>query len=149
MENILFALAYLERWLGEIMENPKCIEQAVDFIVKNLSDEDVNFINNQSVSKIEVVIDGKFREIVDSSSIHMSYGRFLRNKWNLWGDCELKRDAIENYGIAHADDISGLILDWVFAKVKNQVFDPQVVCERFHKHWANFGMTSLQAGGIK
>lgn len=52
---------------------------------------------------------------------------FLRNSWSLWAtDSPIKRDAMEKYKISHADDISGLILEWVYAKVCGVKFDPLV-----------------------
>ena len=83
------------------------------------------------------------------SRVHHTIGRHIRNNWSLWSpDSPLKRDAIAVYRIAHADDISGLILAWACALIRGDTFDPQAECERFHKHWAQFGMTSLEAGGM-
>ena len=113
---------------------PSTIEAAVDHIVESLSDEDREFITNDN----------------SPAAIHHTIGRYIRNSWSLWEpDTPLKLDAVLKYGIAHADDISGLILDWVFAKVIRDNFDPRSACERFHEHWRNMGTDSLTAGGWK
>ena len=110
---------------------PSTIEDAVNHLFGNLTEE----------HKEQIL------EIDNSAQIHHTIGRFLRNSWSLWEkDTPLKNDAIQTYEIAHADDISGLILGWLFAKVRNKDFDPILYCESFHKHWAQFGITSIEAG---
>ena len=112
---------------------PSTIEKAVEEICEALSEEDRKFIlNDQS----------------KGASIHFSIGKYLRNEWSLWSpDSPLKRDAVEKYSIAHADDISGLILSWVYAKVKEEEFNPIKEVNIYHKHWESFGLNSLEAGG--
>ncbi len=109
---------------------PSTIEEAVNHIVKNIEPEEVGYIKSQS-----------------SASVHFFGGMAMRNDWSLWEpDTPLKRDAIATYKIAHADDISGLIMDWVWAKVRGEEFDPVKACDIYHKHWAAYGMTSIEAG---
>lgn len=114
---------------------PSTIEEAINHIVESLDEKECEFIRSSG----------------DSVVIHHTVGRYIRNNWSLWSpDTPLKRDAVETYQIAHADDISGLIFDWVYAKVQGIPFDPQECCERFHEHWAQAqfgGQTSLEAGG--
>jgi hypothetical protein len=110
---------------------PTTVEGAVDALIASMS--------------------GPEREAVEQShgsAFHFGAGMFVRNAWSLWNpDSPLKRDAVEKYSIAHADDISGLIWAWVAAKLRGQPFDPIRECARFHEHWKRYGMTSLQAGG--
>ena len=111
---------------------PSTIEAAVMHIVESLSAADREFIEN-SLGGFEV---------------HHSIGRYIRNNWSLWdSDSPLKRDAVKTYRIAHADDISGLIIDWVYARARGLEFDPCEACKRFHEHWAYYGTDSLSAGG--
>ena len=57
-------------------------------------------------------------------------GLSLRNDWSLWdADSPLKRDAAAKYGIAHADDVSGLIRAWANAVVRGVDFDPTAHCQ--------------------
>lgn len=116
---------------------PSTVKSAVDTIVDALSKEDRKAIETAKKTGY------------GSAAIHHGYGSWLRNFWGLWKpDSPLKRDAVNTYGIAHADDISGLILAWVMSIVCDYPFDPVQECERFHEHWKRYGnMTSLQAGG--
>lgn len=110
---------------------PSTIESAVEQLVSSLTDDDKN-----EIAKME------------ATEVHFSVGRHIRNEWNLWAkDSPMKRDAVEQYKIAHADDISGLLCSWVFAKVNGNDFDPFNHCLEYHRHWANQGMTALTAGG--
>lgn len=113
---------------------PSTIKAAVDMMVAGLTDEDREFIK-----QAESVV-----------SCHHTVGRYIRNNWSLWDNSTpLKHDAATKYKIAHADDVSGLILDWVASIVRQEPFDPMEAVERYHKHWAMFGVTSLQAGNYQ
>lgn len=111
---------------------PATIEEAVDHIVQTLDPVERRFILNQS-----------------SQSAHFTGGMAMRNGWSLWEkETPIKRDAVENYGIAMADDLSGLILAWVWAKVHGDpLFDPKEHCKRYHLHWIKYNTTALAAGG--
>ncbi len=112
---------------------PSTILQAVDELYASLSEEDKQQIKT-----------------TDDVRYHHGSGRFVRNSWSLWDNkTKLVQDAIKTYKIAHADDISGLIFEWVFAKVRCVDFDPFEHVEIYHKHWRNYGKTSLQAGGVE
>lgn len=79
---------------------------------------------------------------------HFDAGLSIRNSWSIWEpDSPLKRDAVAKYGIAHADDVSGLIRAWAVAIVRGEPFDPVVLCDQYRDHWAKFGMDPLAAGG--
>lgn len=111
---------------------PSTIKDAVNHIVESLSIEDRQFIEAYN----------------NNASVHHTIGRYIRNNWSLWGkDSPLKRDAVNTYGIAHADDISSLVLDWVYHIVNKEEFNPHQAVKKFHEHWGSFGMTSLEAGG--
>lgn len=113
---------------------PSTIAAAVDAIVVSIDETEREFIRSESRSHL---------------AVHHTVGRYIRNAWSLWDpDSPIKRDAIATYRIAHADDISGLILSWVAAKVRDEEFNPFAECERFHQHWASCDMTSLEAGGV-
>lgn len=108
---------------------PSTIDQAVNEIVNNVDDEDRN-------------------NIQEGVSYHFTVGRTLRNSWSLWdNDSPIKRNAVDEYGIAHADDISGLILAWAPAKIRGDVFDPHVYVKKYYDHWKSYGTTPLKAGG--
>ncbi len=111
-------------------EVPPTIKEAVNTIVSSLSPQDKAYLRGAE------------------PSLHFSLGMTLRNNWSLWEpDTPMKRDAAMNYGIIHPDDISSLILSWVTAEVKGELFDPKQYCNIFHIHWRKYGTTSLGAGG--
>ncbi len=83
-----------------------------------------------------------------SDNDHFGIGLSVRNQWSLWElDSPLKRDAATRYGIAHTDDISGLILAWAKAMAADGSFSPIEHCKRYHEYWGQLGTTSLEAGG--
>ncbi len=113
---------------------PESVEAAVNTVIDRMSDEDK--------AKIQAMDDDR------SYEYHHTVGRYLRNDWSLWEpDTPIKRDAVASYGIAHADDISGLILSWVWAKIRSIDFDPKKYCESYHEHWRACGTDALTAGG--
>lgn len=122
--------------LETIQLEPQTVEEAVGKLVSGLTPEDINHIKDPTSSPVD---------------IHHFGGMQMRNQWKLWyPDTPLKRDAVMKYGIAHADDISGLIFEWVWHKVRDVVFDPVAYCHTtFDTHWRAAGTTSLEAGGWK
>jgi hypothetical protein len=101
----------------------------------------------------EIIANGADAEtkamFVESPSIlHLGLGMQVRNAWSFWEpDTPLKRDAIETYKIAHADDISGLVFEWARNMILgNKDFNPVAYCDNFHAHWAKIGKTSIEAG---
>lgn len=110
---------------------PGTIKEAVYAVVAGLSDEDRRLIREEGLSTHEA---------------HHGLGQRLRNAWSLWEkDTPLKRDAAARYSIAHADDISGLIVAWAWAKVRRATFDPDEHVKRYHRHWGG-KQAALDAG---
>jgi len=110
---------------------PSTIKSAVESIEARLTEADRASILTSKASKY-----------------HFGIGMYIRNEWSLWSpDSPLKRDAVNTYRIAHPDDISGLILEWLFSKVKGEDFDPIKHCEVYHNHWLKYEISSLEAGG--
>lgn len=111
---------------------PSTIKEAVDHIVAHLDENELTTIRGNP----------------DSGCVHFFGGMAMRNNWSLWEkETPLKRDAIETYRIAMADDLSGLIMAWVWAIVRGEDFDPFQHVARYHEHWKRYGTTSLGAGG--
>ena len=81
---------------------------------------------------------------------HHQLGRWIRNEYRLWDvNSPVSKDAQDNYDIAHADDISGLVLDWAQAVISDaKCFDPRAVCKKFNEHWAKFGTTSKKTMNV-
>ena len=112
---------------------PPTIEAAVDAVIAGLEDDEISMIKGMA----------------EPHMIHHTVGRCLRNSWSLWEDTPLKRDAVNTFKIAHGDDISSLILNWVWARVREEAFDPQDFVKTYHEHWKNAGTNALEAGGWK
>ncbi len=68
--------------------------------------------------------------------LHFGLMREVRNGWKLWEtDSPLKRWTLETYGVSMADDISGLIMDGMLAKLKGEDFDFNAKAQGYRKHW--------------
>ena len=114
---------------------PSTIKAAVDDVVSRVTEEDREAMKDMD--------EGTF-----GARVHHSIGRYIRNNWSLWAkDSPLKRDAVNTYGIAHGDDISGLILAWIWHAVVEKEFDPQEHVKKYHEHWKATGSDALKAGG--
>jgi hypothetical protein len=105
---------------------PKTLDEAINLIVADLRPEDVEYIKREG-----------------ASCAHHGFGTAMRNGWGLWEDNELTRHFRDSYGLGHADDMSGLILSGVEAKVKGIKFDLDGEIARYKKHWANYGVDPL------
>lgn len=70
------------------------------------------------------------------SQLHFTAGMALRNEWSLW-----EKDTIlvtwfkKEYGLDHADDISGLILDCLYRDVIGEPRQDKALAKRFLDHW--------------
>lgn len=102
-----------------MIHKPTTIPEAVDTIVSLLSEEDKDYVRKNPHPRY-----------------HFFSGRIIRNNWSLWEqDSPLVQDALKNYGISHADDVSGLLFEWAFAKIRNQPFDPHELAKTYIEHW--------------
>ena len=129
---------------------PATIEEAAKQLADSYDEEGKEYIRSLPL-RTRVVryphgSEARVNEVVADVS-HFT-GMHLRNSWSLWEpDSPIKLDAVKNYSIAMADDLSMLIFEWSYALVRGEHFDPQHFCHIFHAHWARSGMTSLEAGG--
>jgi len=110
---------------------PTTVEEAADMVVAGCDD-----------ATRKALADGGWDDE------HRGLGWLLRNGWSMWSlDTPLKRDAAETYSIAHADDMSSLIIRWAAARIcKDDGFDPVRYASRFHEHWGGRD-EALAAGG--
>lgn len=109
---------------------PSTVESAAHQLAESLTDEDRERIRS------------------GEETDHFGTGLSVRNDWSLWEpDSPLKRDAVATYGIANADDISGLIRAWANAMVRGFEFDPAAHCQTYRNHRARYETDPLTAGG--
>lgn len=69
-----------------------------------------------------------------SSRLHMGFGMWIRNNWQLWGGSRLSKFFNDN-GIFHPDDMSGIILNSYHRYLNNKEinFDEQV--QYYKDYW--------------
>lgn len=106
---------------------PSTIDEAIGAIVSGLQPDDIDYIKESK-----------------SGSVHFTTGMGLRNGWSLWEqDTPLQLDFKRRFRLfGHGDDMSGIILEGVWAKVRgenvNEVLEK--TAERFRKHWIKTGL---------
>lgn len=98
---------------------PETLEEAVDRIIDACDEKDLQSI----------------KEGLEPNHLHFGLGMSLRNGWNLWHNSVLAQWFKTYLGLGHADDMSAIILESVFAKVKNNYYDIFKTVSRFKKHW--------------
>lgn len=106
---------------------PTTVREAIDRIVAELEPSEKTFI-----------LENK------SSAIHFTVGRTIRNEWLLWSkDSPIREDFVRRYKLfGHGDDLSGVILEGVWAAVHDKDVDETIknTVERFRKHWVRSGV---------
>lgn len=108
---------------------PATLDEAIQMLFDGLNKEDIDYIKNNS-----------------SCSVHFEFGMALRNNWSMHdASSPLKEDIKARYGVSMADDLSGLVLGGLWAKVLGQ--DVQKMLEeeakRFRMHWKAQGVDPL------
>ena len=86
--------------LEEEEKRPKTVEEAIDALEKELSEEDKKFLS----------INGPL-------SVHHTLGQWIRNTWGLWENSELKKVLIKQ-GFEHPDDMSNYIIEEYIKRLK-------------------------------
>ncbi len=109
----------------------------MDRVPRNL-DEAVQMLKD-SIQNAE-----ETEQLKDTAGLHFGLGMYLRNNWSLW-----ERETIlvqwfkNNLGIAHADDISGTILEALAASLKGEEFNAKEHVQRYIEHWKRAGVNPL------
>ena len=74
------------------------------------------------------------------SQLHFTVGMFLRNEWSLWDkDTILVQWFKRTYGVDHADDISGIILDCLYRDIMGKPRQDKEVAQKCLDHWKELG----------
>jgi len=106
---------------------PLTINEAIDYIVNTLSQKDIDHIKKS-----------------DSSSCHFTTGMYLRNTWHMWDTTNpLNIDFQKRFELfGHGDDVSGIILTGVWAKVNGKNVEEELnkEAEYYRKHWKQQGL---------
>lgn len=109
--------------------SPNTLDEAVNLIVGNLSDTEVEFIKEDKSH---------------GSTVHFSFGMSVRNGWGLWKkDSPLSKHFQDVWGLGHADDMSGMIIYGVYSVVRGETPMYQAESEKYKRHWKNYGIDPL------
>ena len=109
--------------------HPTTIDEAIEILFSSLEADDIAFIKDPESSSV---------------SLHFTVGMGLRNYWHLWAEeSPIKDDFKKRFNLfGHADDMSGMILDAVWAKVRGEDVDKviKIAADGFNAHWMNIGV---------
>jgi len=73
------------------------------------------------------------------AQLHFSLGMALRNAWSLWEtDTILVKWFKQKYGIEHADDISGIILDCLHKDIIGKPRRDEELAKQYLDHWKKY-----------
>ena len=104
---------------------PSTIDEAINYLFENLSEEDKDFIKCNP-----------------NEGCHFTVGMNLRNNWSLWEEnTPIKNDFKKRFNLfGHGDDMSGIILKGLFNKVKGFPLNLEEEAEKYRQHWLKFGL---------
>lgn len=100
---------------------PSTLDEAVKLLKDSLTPEDIDEIRRPNSV---------------SAQCHFTGGMIIRNEWSLWDiNSILVRWFQGRYGVTHADDISGIILECLWNDVRGEPRRDKILAEQFKKHW--------------
>jgi hypothetical protein len=71
-----------------------------------------------------------------STQLHFSFGMHLRNEWSLWDTKNILNTWFKKvYGVDHADDISGIILECLINDLNGLPRRDKILAKQFINHW--------------
>jgi len=65
---------------------------------------------------------------------HHGIGQWMRNKWGLWSDSVLAKH-LQEMGLTHADDMSGLILTCYHRHLNDKPFEIEAQVQYYKDYW--------------
>jgi len=75
-----------------------------------------------------------------SCAVHHTLGQWLRNNWSLWDQTTpLPRWFMDNLGLGHADDMSGIILEALWCRVRGEPYNMTMHVEQIKNYWRGLG----------
>lgn len=96
------------------------LESALAALMGTLTPDDIAQI--KSVSEKGMVV------------FHHGFGRDLRNEWSLWGDSPLRQYFL-GMGIEHSDDMSGIILSFLWRSVHGEPIRLEEQVQFYKDYW--------------
>lgn len=108
------------------LPKPETLEAAIKICISYMSDDDFDFVEQNG-----------------AVAAHHGFGTALRNEWGLWHDSTLAKHFKTRFGLGHADDMSGLILQGIDAAVKQEDFDANASAAHYIEFWRKQGIDPL------
>lgn len=108
------------------MSKPETLEEAIDHVAATVTPEQKAGIRP-----------GAPRDY------HFFGGMAIRNGLGLWQDTPLARHFKTRFGLGHADDMSGLIMDGAWAKLGGEAFDLEKEVAYYKTYWQRAGIDPL------
>lgn len=131
---IINPFVYCQKSNDKIDEKVRFTADTLDgiYIPKNLEDcfkQIDSFWADSIRSKVKDLSEEEF-----SGRLHMGFGMWMRNNWQLWGGSRLSKYFNEK-GIHHPDDMSGIILDSYHRYLKNQEIKLDEQIQHYKDYW--------------
>lgn len=103
-----------------------------DKVPVNLEDAVITIKEGMTVEDFEEAKKPTF----SPAQLHFSVGQLLRNDWSLWDkETIIVKWFKQTYGLDHADDISGLILDCLHRDIKGEPRRDVELAKKYLDHW--------------
>lgn len=104
------------------------------YIPKNLDDCFIqinSFWNDSTKTQVK-----NWKEDEFASKVHLNFGMWMRNNWQLWGGSRLSK-FFNNIGIHHPDDMSGIILCSYHRYLNNENIELVEQVKHYQDYWEN------------
>jgi hypothetical protein len=111
------------------------------YIPKDLEDcfkQIDSFWNDSTKLKVKHWTEDEF-----SARVHLGFGMWLRNNWQLWGGSRLSK-YFNEMGITHSDDMSGIILDSYHRHLNNNEIKLEEQVQHYRDYWEKVKMEELK-----
>jgi len=99
-------------------EAPKTFDEACEIIKQNIEPDDIAFLKENG-----------------ATSVHFSFGMWMRNNWGLWKKDSPLGNYFRGLGLGHADDMSGCILDFLDEYVNGREYDLNKSIKKYRDYW--------------
>lgn len=108
------------------MEKPKNLEEALEILKQQLTDEEKEKLKKKDPDGFSTVA-------------HMGSGMKIRNEWELWGkETEISRWFIRQ-GIQHPDDKSGILTTSLIRSLQGKPLELDKQIKKYRDHWKEMG----------
>jgi len=107
----------------------------LNIIPNNLGEAVTKLKKKITYDEYEDIVSGKINNI----DLHMTVGVKIRNEWGLISGSNLC-DYFLNLGLFHPDDMSGIILEKLFADIRCEKFNLTERINFYREYWVDLGI---------